>query len=121
VQVSVPVGSEDDVRRFYCGVLGLREVPKPDALRGRGGLWLAAGDDMVHFGTEDVGERAASKRHVAFVVADLDAARRRLEAAGVATVEGIRIPGYVRFECRDPFGNRLELMQRLGAGSRGSP
>jgi len=113
VQLSVPIGSEDAVRRFYCDVLGLTEVPKPDALRGRGGLWVAVGDRALHFGTEDVADRAASKRHVAFDVADLAAARRRLEAAGVAVTEGVQIPDYARFECRDPFGNRLEFMQRL--------
>jgi catechol 2,3-dioxygenase-like lactoylglutathione lyase family enzyme len=112
VQISVPVGSEQEVRRFYCGVLGLEEVPKPEALQGRGGLWLDLGDHMVHFGTETVADRAASKRHVAFEVADLEQARRDLERAGVRVIEAIAIPGYDRFEFRDPFGNRLELMQR---------
>lgn len=121
VQVSVPVGSEDAVRRFYCGVLGLTEVPKPEVLRGRGGCWVAAGSTMLHFGTEDVADRAASKRHVAFVVEDLAEARRTLGAAGVAVVDGIQIPGYARFECRDPFGNRLEFLERLTPrGSSGS-
>lgn len=113
VQVSVPVGSEDAVRRFYCDVLGLAEVEKPDVLKPRGGLWLAAGDVMVHFGTEEVADRAASKRHVGFLVEDLAEARRTLEAARVAVVEGVQIPGYARFECRDPFGNRLEFLERL--------
>ncbi len=113
VQISVPVGSEDDVRRFYCGVLGLYEVPKPEALQQRGGLWLEVGNgQLLHFGTEDVVDRAASKRHVAFEVADLNEARRELEAAGIRVVESIPIPGCDRFEFRDPFGNRVELMQR---------
>src|ERR1044071_9012666 len=112
VQISIPFGSEDEVRRFYCGVLGLMEVPKPESLKGRGGLWLTVGDQAVHFGTEDVSDRAPSKRHVAFEVEDLDAARRALQGAGVKILEGIPIPDYDRFEFRDPFGNRLELMQR---------
>jgi catechol 2,3-dioxygenase-like lactoylglutathione lyase family enzyme len=112
VQISVPVGSEDEVRRFYCDVLGLKEVPKPESLRGRGGLWLEVGDQAVHFGTEDVADRAASKRHVAFEVEDLGKAGRELEEAGVRILEGIPIPDYDRFEFRDPFGNRIELMQR---------
>jgi catechol 2,3-dioxygenase-like lactoylglutathione lyase family enzyme len=112
VQISVPVGSEDEVRRFYCGVLGLEEVPKPESLRGRGGLWLVLDGQAIHFGAEDAADRAASKRHVAFEVEDLEAARRDLERAGVKILEGIPIPDYDRFEFRDPFGNRLELMQR---------
>jgi hypothetical protein len=28
----------------------------------------------------------------------------------VHTEDGIQLPGLRRFECRDPFGNRLELL-----------
>ena len=112
VQISVPVGSEDEVRRFYCRLLGLKEVPKPESLQGRGGLWLTVGDQAIHFGTEEATDRAVSKRHVAFEVEDLEAARRDLEQAGVKILEGIPIPDYDRFEFRDPFGNRIELMQQ---------
>ncbi|MCA1557070.1 MAG: VOC family protein [Acidobacteria bacterium] len=112
VQISVPVGSEDEVRRFYCDLLGLEEVPKPESLRGRGGLWLVVGEQAIHFGTEEVAERAASKRHVAFEVEDLESAHRELKQAGVPLLEGIPIPDYDRFEFRDPFGNRIELMQQ---------
>jgi catechol 2,3-dioxygenase-like lactoylglutathione lyase family enzyme len=113
VQVSVPRGSEDAVRAFYCGILGLVEVEKPDALKPRGGLWLAIdGRPALHFGAEDVADRRASKRHVALEVDDLDEVRARLERAGVGTEDGIPIPGWRRFECRDPFGNRLELLER---------
>ena len=31
---------------------------------------------------------------------------------GIEVVEGIPIPGYDRFEFRDPFGNRVEFMER---------
>lgn len=112
VQISVPVGSEDAVRRFYCDLLGLHEIPKPESLQGRGGLWLTVGEQAIHFGTEEVADRAVSKRHVAFEVEDLEAARRELEKAGVKITEGIPIPDYDRLEFRDPFGNRIELMQR---------
>ncbi|HKS30421.1 MAG TPA: VOC family protein [Pyrinomonadaceae bacterium] len=112
VQLSIPHGSEDEVRRFYCDILGLSEVPKPESLQGRGGLWLIVGDQSIHFGTEDISDRAASKRHVAFEVEDLNIARLELQQAGVKILEGIPIPDYDRFEFRDPFGNRVELMQR---------
>jgi catechol 2,3-dioxygenase-like lactoylglutathione lyase family enzyme len=113
VQVSVPRGSEDAVRAFYCGILGLAELEKPAALKPRGGLWLAIdGRPALHFGTEDVADRSASKRHVALEVDDLDEVRSRLERAGIPTEDGIPIPGWRRFECRDPFGNRLELLTR---------
>jgi ribosomal-protein-serine acetyltransferase len=41
VQIAAPVGSESEARRFYGGLLGLSELEKPDALRGRGGVWFA--------------------------------------------------------------------------------
>jgi catechol 2,3-dioxygenase-like lactoylglutathione lyase family enzyme len=37
VQIAAPVGCEDAARRFYGGLLGLRELEKPEILRARGG------------------------------------------------------------------------------------
>lgn len=111
VQVSIPVGSEDEARRFYCGVLGLLEIPKPDALAGRGGFWLELDGSQIHFGTEDGIDRERSKAHVAYLVSDLDHWREKLAAAGCSPVDGIAIPGYRRFEFRDPFGNRVEFLK----------
>jgi len=34
-----------------------------------------------------------------------------LQQAGLETEDGVPIPGMRRFECRDPFGNRLEFLQ----------
>ncbi|HZS48692.1 MAG TPA: VOC family protein [Blastocatellia bacterium] len=112
VQISVPIGSEDEVRRFYCDALGLKEIPKPEPLINRGGLWLEIGDLQIHFGTENIDDRAASKRHVAFEVTNLHQARATLEQNGIKIKDSIPIAGYDRFEIRDPFGNRLEFMQR---------
>jgi catechol 2,3-dioxygenase-like lactoylglutathione lyase family enzyme len=110
-QISIPRGAEADGRRFYVGVLGLREIEKPVSLAGRGGFWLEVGDREVHVGTEDGVDRSATKAHLAYRVADLSAWRVRLEAAGVKTLDCVPIPGYQRFEFRDPFGNRLELIE----------
>jgi catechol 2,3-dioxygenase-like lactoylglutathione lyase family enzyme len=112
-QISIPQGAEDHARQFYCGVLGLREVEKPESLRGRGGLWLQVGDSQVHVGTEDGVERNATKPHVAYEVSDLASWRARLEQNGAKILDGVPIPGYTRFEFRDPFGNRVEFIQRL--------
>ena len=40
IQVACPAGSEDALRAFYGGVLGMTEVAKPPALAARGGAWL---------------------------------------------------------------------------------
>ncbi len=110
-QVTVPEGAEDAARNFYCGVLGLPELQKPDSLAGRGGFWLAAGDQQVHVGTEPDVDRAATKAHLAYQVDDLAAWRQTLGAQGIKILESIPLPGYDRFEFRDPFGNRIELIQ----------
>ncbi|MAS36894.1 MAG: glyoxalase [Anaerolineaceae bacterium] len=113
VQITIPTGAEAAGRAFYCDVMGLPEIEKPDALKGRGGFWLQVGNLPVHVGTEADFDRTRTKAHVAYEVDDLHAWRDRLIAAGCHIEAGVPIPGYDRFECRDPFGNRVELIQPL--------
>lgn len=110
-QISIPKGAEEAGKAFYCGVLGLPEIPKPAALQGRGGFWLQVGDRQVHVGTEDGVERHATRAHLAYAVDDVDAWRSRLEERGINIAEAVPIPGHKRFEFRDPFGNRVEMTQ----------
>lgn len=112
-QITVPHGAEEAARAFYCGVLGLMEIAKPAVLVPRGGLWLAVGDRQLHVGTEDGVDRRATKAHVAYRVRDLPAWKRHLQTHGVTIEESIPIPGCRRCELRDPFGNRLELIEPL--------
>jgi catechol 2,3-dioxygenase-like lactoylglutathione lyase family enzyme len=112
-QITIPKGAEETAREFYCGVLGLREIPKPEILRTRGGFWLEVGAFQVHIGTEDGFDRRASKAHIAYEVEDLEAWRRKLSENEVEILEGIPIPHYNRFEFRDPFGNRVEFLEKL--------
>jgi catechol 2,3-dioxygenase-like lactoylglutathione lyase family enzyme len=111
-QITIPRGAENECRRFYCDLLGLREVEKPQSLKGRGGFWLEIGDVQVHVGAEEGVERAATKAHLAYEVNDLKSWRAKLEERGIEILIGIPIPGYERFEFRDPFGNRVEFLQR---------
>jgi len=112
VQITVPSGQEPAAREFYCHVLGLTEIVKPDALKPRGGFWLKVGDHELHVGTEEGVNRRATKAHVAFAVADLAFWRAGLGEQGISLEDGVPIPGCERFEFRDPFGNRVELIQR---------
>ncbi len=113
VQTTVPEGTEDDARAFYCGILGLAEVPKPESLAGRGGFWLQVGHQQVHVGTEAGVDRTATKAHLAYEVSNLEHWRQILTAQSLAVLESVPLPGYARFEFRDPFGNRIELIQTL--------
>jgi hypothetical protein len=54
---------------------------------------------------------------VAYAVRDLTAWRERLAAAGVQLLDGVPIPGYDRVEFRDPFGNRVELIEAVPGNS----
>jgi catechol 2,3-dioxygenase-like lactoylglutathione lyase family enzyme len=111
VQVCIPRGAEDAAREFYGGLLGLEEIEKPEALKKNGGLWYAVADIQLHVGVEDV--VAPSKRHPAFDVEDAKQVRAYLEQHGVRTGDEPDIPGVVyRFSLFDPFGNRIELLEK---------
>ena len=112
-QITIPKGAEEEGRKFYCDTLGLPEIEKPSALQGRGGFWLQVGDRQVHVGTEDGVERKASKAHLAYQVEDVATWRSYLEQHGIVVLESVPIPGFERFEARDPFGNRFEFIQPL--------
>ena len=112
-QITIPKGAETECRRFYCDLLGLHEIPKPASLQERGGFWLELGEVQIHIGTEETVERSASKAHVAYEVDGLADWRKTLQEYGLKILDGIAIPGYERFEFRDPFGNRVEFLQRI--------
>ena len=113
VQLAMPPGSENRARGFYCDVLGMREIPKPEALAGRGGCWFTSGDAQVHLGMEE-DFRPAKKAHPALVVEGLDEILARCEAASLPSKPDAEIDGRRRLHVFDPFGNRLELIEAKG-------
>ncbi|AIY02785.1 hypothetical protein ART_3186 [Arthrobacter sp. PAMC 25486] len=124
VQVSIPKGGEDQARLFYGQVLGLTEVQKPPSLAGRGGCWFRSFEGAsvvaeIHVGV-DSGFSPAQKTHPGFVVAstaELEGLADRIQSAGLeqSWVERYTFEGYERFHCRDPFGNRIEVLTPLTA------
>jgi catechol 2,3-dioxygenase-like lactoylglutathione lyase family enzyme len=112
-QITIPKGKEEQGRIFYCDLLGLPEIEKPETLHGRGGIWLQVGDRQVHVGTEYGVDRNATKAHIAYEVTDVEEWKAKLQQHGVTILDSVPIPGYMRFETRDPFGNRIELLQPL--------
>jgi catechol 2,3-dioxygenase-like lactoylglutathione lyase family enzyme len=114
-QIMIPPGAEAEAkaRKFYGELLGMAEVEKPALLRARGGLWMQAGDRQLHIGVEEPGvDRGKTRAHVAYEVTKLDAWRTKVEKAGFAVTDGDRVGGFRRVELRDPFGNRVELVER---------
>lgn len=112
-QITIPQGAEAEGKHFYCDILGLPEKAKPDSLKGRGGFWLEVGDSEVHVGTEAGFDRLTTKAHLAYQVNDIGYWINVLQQQDIQIVEGIPIPGFERFEFRDPFGNRMEMIQAL--------
>ena len=111
VQLAMPADGEAEARRFYGDLLGLREVPKPSELVTRGGAWFEAGAVKLHLGVEP-DFRPARKAHPALLVEGLPALVERLTRAGCRVEAAAGVPGYQRVHVSDPFGNRVELMER---------
>lgn len=109
INFCVPAERLEEARHFYTGVIGLKQIPRPDHIFNSMGYWYDIGNIQLHISTEHALPR--SNRHIAFEVADIAAARRRLEEYGVEIMEEPVVPGWDRFAFFDPFGNRMELIQ----------
>jgi catechol 2,3-dioxygenase-like lactoylglutathione lyase family enzyme len=112
VQLAMPAGGEAEAIAFYEGALGLTNVAKPPHLAVRGGCWFESGATKVHLGVE-AEFRPATKAHPALLVDDLDALCATLEAGGWPPRAEGGLDGYEQRYVDDPFGNRIELLQRL--------
>jgi catechol 2,3-dioxygenase-like lactoylglutathione lyase family enzyme len=113
VQIAMPPGQEDQARSFYVDVLGFAEVPKPGELAKRGGAWFQSQGVQLHLGVE-ADFRPARKAHPAFIVSDLDALIAKVKGSGYETdASQPPLDGYKRAHVFDPFGNRIELMEKI--------
>ncbi len=113
VQIAMPAGEEQKARAFYVDVLGFIEIPKPAELAKRGGAWFQSQQAQLHLGVE-ADFKPARKAHPAFIVKDLDALIATVQAAGYETdTSQPPLDGYQRAHVFDPFGNRIELMEKL--------
>jgi hypothetical protein len=105
-------GGEEVAPAFYGGQLGLREIPKPELIRVRGGVWFDADGLDIRLSVQEQRFGADGQRHFGLecdeVVGGL---RARLAASGVATEDGLPTP-WKRFFVRDPFGNCMEIHER---------
>ncbi|MEO8210603.1 MAG: VOC family protein [bacterium] len=110
IQICIPKGKEDEARKFYTGILGLKELPKPAELIPNGGLWYKIAGIQLHIGTED--ETSKTKRHPAFEIENIIKVKKYLEEKGITIKEEIQIPGQKRFSFYDPFSNRIELLEK---------
>jgi len=114
VQLAMPPGRESDAEAFYAGVLAFEVVPKPDHLASRGGRWFRWGITELHLGVEEE-FRASTKAHPALRIRGLGTLRERVEAAGLEVEDDTQLDGHERWYLRDPFGNRIELIEAVAS------
>ena len=113
VQMAMPPGEEERARGFYINLLGFTEIPKPAELAKRGGAWFQSEGAQLHLGVEP-DFRPARKAHPAFIVDALDVLITKAQSAGYETdASQPPLDGYKRAHVFDPFGNRIELMEKL--------
>jgi catechol 2,3-dioxygenase-like lactoylglutathione lyase family enzyme len=110
IQICIPKGEEERGREFYCGILGLNEIEKPDSLKNNGGFWLEIAGIQLHVGTEIIEEK--SKRHPAFEIENLKEVKAYLIEKGVRIKEHDKIPEVNRFSIFDFWDNRIELLEK---------
>ena len=114
--VAVCVTDIERSKRFYGGVLGLKEIARPPFPFG--GAWYETPDGrQIHLivherprtlrGTTEIDLRDG---HLAFGVADFDQAVAHLRAAGIACVERPEnVTPWKQVYVTDPDGNVIEL------------
>ncbi len=113
VQIAMPSGEEEKARAFYVSLLGFTEIPKPAELAKRGGAWFQSQNVQLHIGVE-ADFKPAHKAHPAFLVSGFDELIAKIQEAGYETdTSPPPLDGYKRVHILDPFGNRIELMERL--------
>ncbi len=77
VQIAAPQNSENLCREFFSGIFEMKEIPKPENLRKRGGVWFQCGEQELHVGIQE-NFAPAVKAHPAFSLADLKKLKERL-------------------------------------------
>jgi catechol 2,3-dioxygenase-like lactoylglutathione lyase family enzyme len=113
VQLAMPVGEEEKARAFFVNILGFTEIPKPAELVKRGGAWFQSENVRLHIGVE-AEFRPARKAHPAFLVDDLESLIAKAQSAGYETdTSQPPLDGYKRAHVFDPFGNRIEFMEKF--------
>ena len=94
--VALEVDDVDRAIAFYCGLFDVRRVECA-----HGGAFVDLGDQFIAMFERGAGE----DRHFGLVVDDKARARRALAAEQVEILPGPRL------DFRDPFGNRVQVVQ----------
>ncbi len=112
---SVIVAHTQESLKFYCGILGLEQVERPNLPYN--GAWLDLGAQQVHLlelpnpdATTGRPEHGGKDRHIAFHVLNLDLVKQSLDESGVSYT--MSVSGRKALFCRDIDGNALEFIEK---------
>jgi glyoxylase I family protein len=113
---SLLVSNTEKSLEFYCQVLGLKQITRPDL--GFAGAWLALGEQQqLHLlelpnpdPTTGRPSHGGRDRHVALTTPNLDIIREVLDKTSVRYT--LSISGRRALFCRDPDGNAIEIIER---------
>ncbi|MCA9050435.1 MAG: VOC family protein [Planctomycetaceae bacterium] len=118
--VTLVVRDVEAARRFYVGLLGMKEVRRPAF--SFPGAWFQAGATLVHLIEEhsesgpagfpqEVLKKSSRNHHFAFEVDDARAAAQTLKQLGIPLVDDakLRPDGAVQVFLTDPDGHVIEL------------
>ena len=113
-QVSIPAGGVPRALDFYVDILGFTRIAKP-AYMDQSGAWLIGGSVNLHLGERKEGETFTTSpdAHPAIRVDNFQALMRLAEQKGLKIRVDKGPSGFYRGSIWDPFGNRIELMQKL--------
>jgi len=112
---SVIVANTQESLKFYCGILGLKQLDRPNFPYD--GAWLDLGLQQVHLlelpnpdPTTGRPEHGGKDRHIAFHVLNLDLVKDSLAKGGVSYT--VSASGRRALFCRDIDGNALEFIEK---------
>ena len=109
--VSVLITDLERARRFYGGLLGLKEIAKPQTFDFVV-IWYELGNQQLHL-LQKPNPDTRSPRHFALRVKNVQAAREYCRSKAILIEETTLIPACDRFFIYDPDGNRIEIIQWL--------
>jgi catechol 2,3-dioxygenase-like lactoylglutathione lyase family enzyme len=110
IQMTMPKGEENKAREFYSKILGMKEIPKPENLQGRGGCWFMCGNQEIHMSVQE-DFTPPKKAHPGLIVKNSEELREKLLSLKFEIKEEPPIEGRTRFFVNDPFGNRIEFLE----------
>ncbi len=112
---SVLVADTQASLKFYCDILGLKQLERPNFPYA--GAWLDLGLQQVHLielpnpdPTTGRPEHGGKDRHIAFHVLNLDLVKQSLDKGGIAYT--LSASGRKALFCRDLDGNALEFIEK---------